>query len=209
MAVLLDILLFLVFVAVPIAALCMQTMPLRIGDVRFRDTDPAHAWGLVADYAEGTFEQRFGYPTGYFYVDGKRSERPARIVMKEVQPAGAVTDGCAAELSTASLSGFEGGCLSGCMTIFVVGFIGAPFFLVSVFDRFFRFMLRSRVDIRLQASGADTIATFAFYGPGGYSLRSRYAQAFAKPVLPATVAISAAPATAPAAAGPAASGAPA
>jgi hypothetical protein len=54
-------------------------------------------------------------------------------------------------------------------------------------DRFFRFMLRSRVDVQLQASGTDAIASFAFYGPGGYSLRRRYAQAFEKPVLPAAL----------------------
>lgn len=194
MAILLDILLFVVFIGVPVAALCLQTIPKRLDDVRFRDTDQTIAWGLVAQYAQGTFEQRFGYPTGYFYLDKKRSQRPSKIVMKEFQPAGAITDGCAAELSVASLSGFEGGCLAGCMTIFVVGFIGAPFFLVSLFDRFFRFMLRSRVEITLHSAGQDTVASFAFYGPGGYSLRTRYTQAFARPVLPATLVASATPA---------------
>lgn len=194
MGVLLDILLVLVFIVVPIAALCMQTIPLRLGEeVRFRDTDPAHAWRLVAQYASGTFEQRFGYPTGYFFLDKKRSQQPSRIVMKELQPAGAVTDGCAAQLGVAGLSGFDGGCTAGCMTILVVAFIGAPFFLVSMFDRFFRFMLRSRVEISLQAAGPDTVASFAFYGPGGYSLRTRYTQAFARPVLPAALVASPTP----------------
>jgi len=204
LAVLLDILLILVFIVVPIAALCMQTIPMRLGEeVRFRDTDPAHAWRLVAQYAQGTFEQRFGYPTGYFYVDSKRSQQPSKIVMKEAQPAGAVTDGCAAQLGVAGLSGFDGGCATGCISLFVVAFIGAPFFLISAFDRFFRFTLRSRVEISLQAAGPDTVATFAFYGPGGYSLRTRYAQAFARPVLPATLAANPTPETA----GPPAAGA--
>jgi hypothetical protein len=185
--VLFNILLFLVFIVVPIAALCMQTIPARLGDITFRDTKPDYAWGLVAQYAQGTFEQRFGYPTGYFYVDDKRSQQPSKVVLKEFQPSGAITDGCSAQLSALSLSGFEEGCTAGCMTVFVVGFIGAPFFLVSTFDRFFRFMLRSRVEVQLGSKGPDTVASFAFYGPGGYSLRRRYAQVFEKPALPVTL----------------------
>ena len=55
---------------------------------------------------------------------------------------------------------------------------------MSILDRFFRFMLRSRVDVQLQTAGRDAVASFAFYGPGGYSLRRRYAQVFEKPALP-------------------------
>jgi len=179
-----DVLLILVFVVVPIGALCMQTIPARLGNVTFRDTDPDHAWKIVAEYAEGTFEQRFGYPTGYFFVEEKRSQRPSRILMREAQPAGAVTDGCSVQMGALSMAGFDGGCAAGCMWLAAVAFIGAPFFLVSAMDRFFRFMLRSRVDVQLEASGSDTVASFAFYGPGGYSLRRRYAQVFEKPVLP-------------------------
>ena len=111
--------------------------------------------------------------------------------MREYQPSGAITDGCSAQLGAASLSGFEGGCLSGCLGIMVIGFIGAPFFLVSACDRFFRLVLRSRVDVSLAASGPDTVASFAFHGPGGYSLRRRYARAFEKPVLPASLGLNA------------------
>jgi hypothetical protein len=193
-AVLLNIMLFLFFIVIPVAALFMQTIPLRLGDVTFHDTDPAHAWVLVGQYAEGTFEQRFGYPTGYFYLDEKRSNEPTRILMREAQPAGAITDGCSMQLSSMSLSGFEGGCGAGCMGFFAIGIIGAPFFLVSAFDRFFRLILRSRVDVSLKAAGPDTVASFAFYGPGGYSLRRRYAQVFEKPTLPATLVGDGAPA---------------
>jgi hypothetical protein len=183
----LNVLLFIVFIVVPIGALCVQAIPVRLSGVTFHDTKPDYAWALVAQYAEGTFEQRFGYPTGYFHVDDKRSQQPSKVVLKEYQPSGAITDGCSAQLSALSLSGFEGGCTAGCMTAFVVAFIGAPFFLVSTFDRFFRFMLRSRVEVRLASKGPDTVASFAFYGPGGYSLRRRYAQVFEKPVLPPTL----------------------
>jgi hypothetical protein len=182
--VVLYILMVLVFIVIPAGALCMQTIPTRLNGVTFNDTKPDYAWQLVARYAEGTFEQRFGYPTGYFYVDEKRSKQPTRVLLKEFQPSGAITDGCSAELSSMSLSGFEGGCAAGCMGVFVIACIGAPFFLVSAFDRFFRFMLRSRVEVQLGASGPDTVASFAFYGPGGYSLRSRYAQVFERPMLP-------------------------
>lgn len=187
MAVLLNILLVIIFVLVPIAALCLQNIPARLADVTFRDTAPANALRLVGQYAEGTFEQRFGYPTGYFYVDDKRTREPERLVMREAQPAGAITDGCALQVGALGMSGFEDGVATGCLLMMAVGFIGAPFFIVSALDRFFRFALRSRVDVRFAPSGPDTVVSFAFYGPGGYALRSRYAQAFAKPELPAAL----------------------
>jgi hypothetical protein len=184
MAVLLDLLLVLIFVVVPVAAICMQNIPARLADVTFRDTAPGNAWHLVGQYAEGTFEQRFGYPTGYFQVDDKGTKQAERLVMREAQPAGAITDGCALQVGALGLSGFEDGITTGCLMFMAVAFVGAPFFIVSTLDRFFRFALRSRVDVRFTRSGPDTIASFAFYGPGGYALRSRYAQAFAKPELP-------------------------
>ena len=183
-----NLLLILVFIVVPIAALCMQTIPLRLGNVVFHDTDLEHAWLIVAQYARGTFEQRFGYPTGYFYIEDKRSQSPHRILMREAQPVGAVTDGCSMQIGQLGLACFDGGCGAGCLWFAAIAFIGAPFWLVSIFDRFFRFMLRSRVDVQLATAGADSVASFAFYGPGGYSLRRRYAQVFEKPMLPATLA---------------------
>jgi hypothetical protein len=193
--VVLDILLFLAFVALPVAALCMQTIPMRLTGVTFHDTDLPHAWELVIAYAEGTFEQRFGYPTGYFAVEEKRTQRPTRVLMRELQPAGAVTDGCSMQLGAFSLSGLDEGCGAGCLMFCLVAAIAAPFWGISILDRFFRFMLRSRVDVQLQAAGPDSVASFAFYGPGGYSLRRRYAQVFAKPALPPE--LSAEPAAAP------------
>jgi hypothetical protein len=182
-----TIVVILVFIVVPIAALCMQTIPLRSGNVVFRDTDLDHAWVMVAQYARGTFEQRFGYPTGYFYIEDKRSQPPHRILMREAQPVGAITDGCSMQIGQLGLAGFDGGCAAGCMWFAAMAFIGAPFWFVSIFDRFFRFMLRSRVEVQLAAAGSDSVASFAFYGPGGYSLRRRYAQVFEKPELPLTL----------------------
>jgi len=187
MGVLLNFLFIVFFIIVPIGAVCMQTIPLRMANVTFRDTDPVYGYRLVRQYAAGTFEQRFGYPTGYFHVDDRRTRGPDRLVMREAQPAGAVTDGCTAEVGSLGLSGFEEGCGPGCLMFAVVACVGAPFFAVSTMDRFFRFMLRSRVDVRFAQSGADTVASFDFYGPGGYALRRRYAQAFAKPELPAAL----------------------
>jgi hypothetical protein len=186
--VLLDILLILFLLIVPIAAVSTQVIPLRIASVTFHETDLAHAWLLIGQYAHGTFEQRFGYPTGYFFADEKRSQQPTRLLIREAQPAGAITDGCSLQISEMSMAGFGEGCGPGCMMFFAVAFLGAPFLLVSFFDRIYRLILRSRVDVRLQATGSDAIASFAFYGPGGYSLRRRYAQVFEQPVLPAALA---------------------
>ena len=133
MGVLLDVVLFLLFIVVPTGAISTQVIPLRLSDITFRDTDLEHAWGLVSQYAHGTFEQRFGYPTGYFYVDSQRSQEPAtRLLMREAQPSGAVTDGCSTRFGSVSLAGFDGGCGPGCFMFLIVGStIAAPFFFVS------------------------------------------------------------------------------
>ena len=172
------------FVVVPLAAIVVKFLPQRLEDVVFRDTDPNHAWFLVAQYAEGTFEQRFGYPSGYFALDEKRSTQPRRVLVKEAQPAGAVTDGCAINLSSMGAAGFEEGFGAGCMMLVVVMFVAAPFIVISVLDRAFRFLLRSRVDATIVQEGRDCRVRFAFFGPSGYSMRSRYELAFATPVLP-------------------------
>lgn len=112
------------------------------------------------------------------------------------------------QLGAFSLSGLDEGCGAGCLMFCLVAVIAAPFWGISVLDRFFRFMLRSRVDVQLQASGRDTVASFAFYGPGGYSLRRRYAQVFAKPELPAELTIEPATPTAAVPGAPAANHAP-
>lgn len=172
-------------------------IPVRLDNITFHDTDLSHAWGLIGLYAEGTFEQRFGYPTGYFSVDEKRSKQPTRLLVREAQPTGAITDGCTMEIGALSLSGFDGGCATGCIGFFMIAIIGAPFILVSFFDRFFRLVLRSRVDVSLVASGPDAVASFAFYGPGGYSLRRRYAQVFEQPALPAALGMDPVPSVGP------------
>lgn len=184
MTVLWDAVLIFIFVVVPVAALCTKTIPMRIPGVTFRDTTPSYAWELVAQYAQGTFEQRFGYPTGYFSIQDMRSTRPHQLVMLEIQPSGAITDGCSQQASDLSRGGFREGCFTGCF-LFVVGMcIGTPFFLVSAADRFCRSLLRSRIDVRFSASGRDTIASFAFFGPSAWAIRGRYAKVFAKPALP-------------------------
>ncbi|HWG02460.1 MAG TPA: hypothetical protein VG164_11535 [Trebonia sp.] len=185
----LDFLLILIFVVIPAAAICTQVLAMRLPDVTFRDTSPKVTWAIVHDYAMGTFEQRFGYPTGYFFPDDKRSQEGVRLLMREMQPAGAITDGCSMQIGSLGAAGLDDGCGAGCLWFCMIGCIGAPFFAVSFLDRFFRRVLRSRVDVRFALSGTDTIVSFAFYGPGGYVLRRRYAQAFAKPELPESLAM--------------------
>lgn len=184
MAGLWDAILVFIFVVVPAVAVCTKTVPLRIADVTFRDTSPSYAWVLVAQYAQGTFEQRFGYPTGYFSIHDSDATRPDRLVMREMQPLGAITDGWSRRASAISRSGFQSGCIVGCF-LFVVGTcIGAPFYAVSAADRFCRALLRARVDVRFTGAGPDTVASFAFYGPSAWALRGRYAKVFAAPALP-------------------------
>jgi len=191
---LIDIVLVLLFIVLPIAALATRSIPLRLTDVTFRDTDRQHAFFLVAQFAEGTFEQRFGYPSGYFILDEKRTDAPRRILAVEAQPSGTVTDGCALEAGSMGLSGFEEGIGAGCLMAFVVYIVASPFILISAADRFFRFVLRSRVDAEFEQRGPDTVATISFYGPSGYSLRKRYEAALSEPVLPADFATLVSPA---------------
>ena len=173
-----------VFLVLPTVALSAKFIPAKLSNVRFSETDPSHAWALVAQFAEGTCEQRFGYPSGYFSIDSKRAEHGKRLVMQENQPAGAVTDGCAFSIGAMSFAGFEEGIGVGCIMFFVVALCAAPFVVVSAADRFFRNVLRSRIDVAVRAHGPDALVDFRFFGPGGYAMRNRYARAFAPPELP-------------------------
>jgi hypothetical protein len=175
------------FVVVPLAGLATRVIPMRLEGVTFRDTASPVAWLLVHQYAIGTFEQRFGYPTGYFNPDDKQSEQGKRLIMREMQPTGAITDGCSASLGAVGAAGADAGMI-GCLWVMMIFTIGSPFFIVSFLDRFCRALLRSKVEVRFTQSGADTIASFSFYGPSGYVLKNRYAQAFARPQLPPTLA---------------------
>ncbi len=175
------------FIIVPLAGLATRLVPMRLEGVTFRDTSPAVAWQLVHQYAIGTFEQRFGYPTGYFNPDDKQSQPGKRLVMREMQPTGAITDGCSAALGAAGAAGADAG-WAGCLWVMMIMTIGSPFFIVSFLDRFCRFLLRSKVDATFAPAGADTTASFSFYGPSGYVLKNRYAQAFARPELPLSLA---------------------
>lgn len=181
---LLQLLAVFTFLVLPAVALSAKFIPARLSGVRFSETDPSHAWALVAQFAEGTCEQRFGYPSGYFSIDSKRAEQGKRLVMQENQPAGAVTDGCAFSMGAMSFSGFEEGLGVGCMMFFVVAVCAAPFIAVSAADRFFRIVLRSRIDVAVRADGNDALVDFRFFGPGGYAMRNRYARALAPPELP-------------------------
>lgn len=160
---------------------------MRLEGVTFRDTAPQVAWLLVHQYAMGTFEQRFGYPTGYFNPDDKQSQQGKRLVMREMQPTGAITDGCTAAFGAVGAAGADAG-LVGCLWVMMIMTIGSPFFIVSFLDRFCRALLRSKVEVSFTQSGADTTASFSFYGPSGYVLKNRYAQAFARPQLPLALA---------------------
>ncbi len=116
------------FIIVPAAGISTQLIPMRMQDVTFRGTSPAISWEIVGQYAFGTFEQRFGYPTGYFYPDEKLSAKGARLLMKEAQPAGAVTDGCSMQIGSLGAAGLEAGCLGGCLWVWAISLIGLPLF---------------------------------------------------------------------------------
>lgn len=170
-------------IAVAVVGFVCSKVPRKLEPVTFRDTAPQHAGVLVAQFAEGTFENRFGFPTGFFHVDEKKTKEPERYVFKEAQPIGTVTDGCAVNIGSMGAAGLGEG-LYGCLWMLVVGCMAAPFVLISTVDRLYRAMMRSRVQIDVRKAGADCVVTVAFYGISGYLLLSRYALAFATPKLP-------------------------
>ena len=172
---------------VVVVGLVMRVVPLRIGDIRFRDTDKDHAATIALSYAEGTYENRLGYPTGFYVYDEKSSRMPDRIVLKEAQPMGTVTDGCAVGAASMGAIGFEDGCGAGCVTTIFATIIAMPFVIVSFLDRMYRAALRSKVTFELRSDGADTVATLSLAGAGAYLMKSRYEKVFNLPELPESV----------------------
>lgn len=165
----------------------MRMFPRKIGDVRFRDTDVTYAAGIALDYAEGTYENRLGYPTGFYVFDENKSQMPQRIVLREAQPMGTVTDGCAYEASSIGAVGFDEGLGTGCITSLIAAAIATPFWIVSTLDRLYRNLLRSKVTFEFRADGADAVATLSLSGVGAYLMKPRYEKVFNPPELPESV----------------------
>lgn len=168
---------------VAIAGFGCRVVARRIEPVTFRDTSPDYAGVLVAQFAEGTFENRFGFPTGFYHLDDKRTSRPERFVYVEAQPQGSITDGCAMNIGAAGSAGLGEG-VAGCVWFVGACIVAAPFVVVSVVDRLYRTLMRSRIQIDVKADGADSTVSLAFYGISGYLLMARYRAAFAPPELP-------------------------
>lgn len=185
----------LVFVLVPLATIVvlvagvgLRIFPSRIEAIRFQDVSPAYVYGLLGSYSDGTYDGRFGYPSGFFSHNEKKSAPGQRLVFDEAQPSGAVSDGCAAGITAGGIG--AGADIGGFVGFFIawLGFMVAlPFIIVSFLDRVYRKMLRSRVDVRLTKDGTDVVATFAFHGISGYFVKAKYTRAFAPPALPLTV----------------------
>ncbi len=177
-------LIFAIPTVVLITGLVMRMVPRRLEAVRFEDTTQEHAAMIVLSYAEGTYENRVGYPTGFYVFDEKSSSLPAKVVLKEAQPNGTVTDGCALGTSAIGAVGFEEGCGTGCVTMMIAGIVAAPFYIISGLDRLYRTSLRSKVVVDLRPVDGDTIATVSLHGIGAFLMKERYQNVLHLPELP-------------------------
>lgn len=167
--------------------IALRIRPAQLGGVEFRETSVEHARFLVSQYAAGTMDGRFGYPSGFFAVNDKKSVDPNVVVLQEAHPSGAVSDGCAASVTAMMPGSFEAGCLGGAFMVAFLGVIASPFYAVSIFDRLCRSLLRSKVVVRLRTTDGNTAATFSFHGISGYLVMPKYRKAFAAPALPEMV----------------------
>lgn len=180
----------IVYLGILVAAigLCCRFIPMTVDNVRFRDTDEAYAAHQIGQFAEGTYENRFGFPTGFFHLRDDKSQMPRRMVFQEAQPTGSVTDGCAVGIGSFGALGFDEGCLIGMAWLFVTAIVALPFIIVSAVDRLYRKAMQSKVTIDLRSAGGDSVATMKFYGISGYLTKTRYEKAFRPPALPVDLA---------------------
>jgi hypothetical protein len=170
--------------AVLVVGLVLLFVPAKVGDVRLAGVSPDHAYDLIAVFSNGTYDSRFGYPSGFFSLNERKSRPGQHLVYSEMQPSAAASDGCAREAGSLAFAGTGSGPLGCVMTFIAVSFIAGPFMIASFADRVCRNTLKSQISVSLAADGVDTVASFAFRGVSAYFVKDKFIRAFAEPVLP-------------------------
>ena len=77
--------LFLLVVLPFVAAVGSRAVPRVLHNLRLSNTDAAHAADEFLSFAQGTYENEFGYPSGFFAYDDEATSYPEKVLLREAR----------------------------------------------------------------------------------------------------------------------------
>jgi hypothetical protein len=188
--------LYLILFALTLAfvgGLVLRVWTFSLPPVLFAEVSPPYAAGIVSSFLEGVSETRFGFPSGVFRINPRKTIADSRITAAEMQPNYSVTDGCAAASTSAGAGVISGadGCVEILIAIFIFAFILGPIFALNLTEKMFRKLLESevRADLEPVSNPDGTMVTIRLRGVNALLMRSAYQQALSQPTLPEDIAI--------------------
>ena len=160
----------------------------------FAEVTLPHATSIVCSFLEGVSETKFGFPSGVFRVE-ERKTTVGRVTVTEMQPPYSVTDGCAAaggSLGMEMISGADG-CIEVLIAIFLLVVVLGPILILNVTEKIFRKLLQSevRADLEEVTDPDGTLVTVRLRGVSAIFMKSAYQEALADPQLPDDIAVAA------------------
>jgi hypothetical protein len=187
--------LVLVLVALAFAiGMLARGWPLRMDDITLRGIDVERARDVVAMYLENVHDTRFGFPTGVFRIDERRST-PTKLVAREVNFGGGtgfriVRFGILIPMELVAATA-DAGCFAAMAAFFIgcffVGIFILPIFCVAVVEFILRLLMRSEITTELEPVSADHDACrvrFTLRGLSAFGVRRELQQGLTRPVLP-------------------------
>jgi hypothetical protein len=152
-----------------------------------RKVSPEAASRLVSEFIAGSYDGRFGYPSGCFEIESSDGHR---IVAREFVARGSHFTDILKGMFMAVLGvGDIFGCIGGLIALVLAAFLAPLLLYAALAETLLKYLLRSRIVSSLQPSPDGTLVSFTLRGPVALLIGLRLERAFHAPVLPSRVAL--------------------
>jgi hypothetical protein len=154
--------------------------------VLMRKVSPEAASRLVTEFIAGSYDGRFGYPSGCFEIESSDGHQ---IVAQEFVARGSHFTDILKAMFVAVLSvGEIFGCIGGLIALVLAAFLSPLLLYAALAETLLKYLLRSRIVSSLRSSPDGTMVSFTLRGPVALLIGLRLERAFHAPVLPSRVA---------------------
>jgi hypothetical protein len=169
-----------------VAGIVLRLMPRSLPPVQLRKVSPAAASRLVSDFIESSYETDFGYPSGYFSIE--RATESEVSAQEWVAKGSHFTTILLGFYSVILSLGSEFGCFGMIVCLFIAASATPVLLYAAATETLLKYLLRSRINAKLERSGDGTQVTFTLRGPNALLVGRRLVRAFHEPVLSPRVA---------------------
>lgn len=165
--------------------------------VLLRGAAPEKAYLIVADFLQSVDDDRFGFPTGVFAVDGERTSSQ-QVVAQEIDFKGSSGFHLARLVVTlplwvagaAARVSWIAGLVAFFSAVVLALYVAVPILVLALTEIALRKLLRGRVVAKVApAAGGEegSVVTFELRGLSGFAIEPQLKRAFQAPELPASM----------------------